>query len=335
MAKRRREDDSPSPEKRQKIQQIEDDRLDQALVKAVESGNTALVERLLAAGADVNAKDKDGSTALMLAAQTDDDIIWGDDADAIRVSRERSTDIVRRLLAVQGIKVNAQNEDGDTALLNAAYTGHTDIVRLLLAAGADVNAQNEDGDTALLHAAHYEYTDIARLLLAAGADVNAKYKDGDTALMWAAFNGHLDMVIVRLLLAAGADVNAQNEYGSTALMWAAQAGHTDIVDRLLAVQGIDVNAKNKDGDTALTKAAQEGHTAIVNLIRGVIARRRFRGVVRLGRPLRDAKVRAAERVYAPPGAFLDEEGNLSKEGGPGYIEVFNRQMPNFEEGVDE
>jgi hypothetical protein len=109
----------------------------------------------------------------------------------------------------------------------------------------------------------------------------------------------------------------------------------EIARRLLAVPGIDLNAKDKTGQTALMLAARWGYTDIVNLIKGLIARRRFRGVVRLGRPLRDAKVRAAERVYAPPGAFLDEEGNLSKEGGPGYMEVFNRQMPNFEEGVDE
>jgi ankyrin repeat protein len=339
--------------------------LDEALVKAADSGNTALVERLLAAGADVNAKDNYGDTALIAAADDGHtDIVerllaagadvnaqnndgrtpliaaakggninpW-DDEDYIRVARERSTDIVRRLLAVQGIKVNAQNKDGETALTIAALFSNADIVRLLLAAGADVNAKNKDGMTALMHAADEFATDadiVERLLAAPGADVNAKDKGGMTALMLAAFNGHLDMV--ERLLAAGADVNAKDKDGETALIAAADDGHTDIVERLLAA-GADVNAQNKDGDTAWMKAADRGHTAIVNLIRGLIARRRFRGVVRSRRPLRDAKVRAAERVYAPPGAFLDEEGNPSKEGGPGYIEVFNRQMPNFEEGV--
>ena len=308
--------------------------LNKALRVVVREGRADIVERLLAAGADVNAQDdKYGDTALMEAVKWENVNFW-DDPDFIPVSPEQSTDIVRRLLAVQGIKVNAQNKVGETALLNAARFSNADNVRLLLAAGADVNVKDKYGETVLMAAAEMGHTDIVELLLAApGIDVNAKDKDwtGWTALMTAVLNEHLD--IVERLLASGADVNAKDINGETVLFIAAERGDTDIAELLLAA-GADVNAKNQDGDTALMKAADRGHTAIVNLIRGLIARRRFRGVVRSRRPLRDAKVRAAERVYAPPGAFLDEEGNLSKEGGPGYIEVFNRQMPNFEEGVE-
>ena len=181
---------------------------------------------------------------------------------------------------------------GDTALIMAAWSGHTDVVeRLLAVRGIDVNAKG------------------------------SKFDAGFTALTWAATNGHAD--VVELLLAApGIDVNAKTDAGNTALMKAASHGDTDIVRRLLAAPGIDVKAKGRwGGNTALMLAAENGHTDVVNLIRGLIARRRFRGIVRMRPGLRDAKVRAAERVYAP--------------GGPGYNEIFARQKLNFKEGLDE
>ncbi len=55
---------------------------------------------------------------------------------------------VKALLKTQDI--NAQNREGQTALMEAACEGHTEIVRLLLQAGADPNAQNREGQTALI-----------------------------------------------------------------------------------------------------------------------------------------------------------------------------------------
>ncbi|MFX0200286.1 MAG: ankyrin repeat domain-containing protein, partial [Candidatus Hodarchaeota archaeon] len=79
------------------------------LMEAASKGDTEKVHALLAKGADVNAKDNDGLTALMRAAL------------------QGHTDTVHALLA-KGADVNAKDNDGLTALMRAALQGHTDTV---------------------------------------------------------------------------------------------------------------------------------------------------------------------------------------------------------------
>ena len=50
----------------------------------------------------------------------------------------------------KGVKIDAQSDDGWTALMLACREGHSDIVKLLLSQGASVHVRNEDGETALI-----------------------------------------------------------------------------------------------------------------------------------------------------------------------------------------
>jgi hypothetical protein len=93
-------------------------------------GNWTEVQEALAGGADINAKENDGATALMLAAQ------YG------------HLEVVR-LLLLRGAEVNAQDRKGATALMLASQKNQLRIVRALLLKGADVNAKNNDGATAM------------------------------------------------------------------------------------------------------------------------------------------------------------------------------------------
>jgi len=112
-----------------------------------------------------------------------------------------------------GADVNAQDDAGETALSNAASSGHVDLVKLLLEAGADVGAE---GSTAIIQAAssglsydpegRSQRGEVVNLLIEAGADVNVKSGWGETALMNAATDGNPE--VTRQLLKAGADVNA-------------------------------------------------------------------------------------------------------------------------------
>ena len=221
-----------------------------ALILAAASGHAEIVQLLLNAGANVDATSNDGNTALILAAESG------------------HAETVRRLLDARANMEFLGETDNieKTALTAAALRGHTEIVKILLDRGANVDATDNAGFTALMGGwnGRPESVPIVRLLLAADADVEATNNDGDTALIEAAQNG--DAEIVPLLLAAGANVNATNNYEVTALMYAALEGDAESV-RLLLAAGANVDATDNNGDTALRFAADNGHTEIVRLIR--------------------------------------------------------------------
>jgi ankyrin repeat protein len=160
----------------------------EAFFQAVGQGNVAEAKRLIEAGADVNAQDNRGYTAL------------------IRASGWRYTEIVK-LLIEAGADVNAKAEwNGRTALIHASASGdeYIETVKLLIEAGADVNAQDKYGYTALMAASQEGYEKVTKLLIEEGADVNAQNFDGITALMFAEKMGHTE--IVQALLETGVDV---------------------------------------------------------------------------------------------------------------------------------
>ena len=148
---------------------------------------------LLAAGADVNAKDSDGYTPLYSAVN------------------KGNTEIVRALLTA-GADVNAKfsNSYGAT-LLHDFMDGDEpesfgEIAKLLLAAGADVHAKDSYGNTPLHDVATFDNTEIVKTLLAAGADVNAKNRYGLTPMDFA------DGEIADVLSSAGAIINKEKEW---------------------------------------------------------------------------------------------------------------------------
>jgi uncharacterized protein len=82
------------------------------------------------------------------------------------------------------------------ALLRAAREGHADAVKeLVKTPGIDVNAVDESGNTALIEAARFGHDEVARALLAAGASTNVRDKNGKTPLMLAIAGGHEEVVI--------------------------------------------------------------------------------------------------------------------------------------------
>ena len=144
----------------------------------------------MAKGADVNAPEPDGTTALHWAVQRND------------------VDLVSRLLRA-GAKVNVKNSFGVSPMSEAALTANPALLDRLLAAGADVESPNADGQTALMVVARTGQVEAARVLMKKGAKVNAVEKwRGQTALMWAVAQGHTAMV--KELIASGADVNARS-----------------------------------------------------------------------------------------------------------------------------
>ncbi|MBQ8784549.1 MAG: ankyrin repeat domain-containing protein [Alphaproteobacteria bacterium] len=215
-----------------------------ALILATTLGNKEFVEFLVSKGADVDAKNNDGYTAFFLAL-----------LDGYKEIAE--------LLLSKGTNINVIANDGNTTLMSASGRGYKEIVELLLSKGADINAKSKAGFTALMFASLNGKKEVVELLLSKGADINAN-DDVGTALIMASLSGKKE--VVELLLSKGADINAKaSNNGYTALTYASSNGHKEIVELLLS-KGADINAKDDNGDTALMKASYDGKKEIVELL---------------------------------------------------------------------
>lgn len=161
-----------------------DRRGDTLLILSVRENNLQLFEELLARRARLNSRNRDGDTALRLAAFNGQEVF------------------VRRLVEA-GAAVNSY---GWTPLAYAAFNGHAPIVDYLLKRGAEVDARSENGSTALMIAARNGHLAVVQTLLRHHAKPDLRNENGLTALDWAQQTGNTD--IVEILRAAGAHSGA-------------------------------------------------------------------------------------------------------------------------------
>jgi ankyrin repeat protein len=229
-------------------------KVDRDMFVEVKADNTQEVERLIAAGANVNVQNEqeDGLTPLGWAA------VWGSNNAA-------------EILIAHGAGVNGSTKYGGTPLHVAAYNGQKETVEMLLRKGADVNARTVGGWTPLHKASEwiaFPYIskeaspsrvaaagDIIALLIAKGADVNARSNDGTMPIHLAAASGQ--KVLVERLVAKGADVNAKGMDNVTPLYMAAKMDRSDVAEWMIA-HGAEVDPRTKSGYTPLIIAAANG-----------------------------------------------------------------------------
>ncbi|VDD95672.1 unnamed protein product, partial [Enterobius vermicularis] len=144
------------------------------------------------------------------------------------------------------------NSSGWSALLYAAYMGHSAICSLLLDFGESVDASSIDGDTALIKAASCGNLSTIRLLIDRAATVDKQNLDGDTALSFAVIYSHNE--VVKFLLESGADPNVRNKSGMTPTLLACSVGHELTLISVLEFGG-NVYLKNEKGDDGEALAA--------------------------------------------------------------------------------
>jgi uncharacterized protein len=202
------------------------------IADAAAAGNHAAIERLLKSGADVNAQQLDGATALQWAA-------YRGDAQ------------LTELLLKADAKPSVANHNGVTPLWLAATSGYADVIQALLKGGADANEQLPLGRRPLMLAARSGNVDAVRALLERGADVNASEAErGTTALMQAADQGHAD--VLQELIKQGATVATVSKRvmrdGRSAAL-----GNSEDPRRAVRQQAIAVLCEAKNPDLAAVR----------------------------------------------------------------------------------
>ncbi len=159
------------------------------LIEAVANGDLPKVREIISTGGELEARDPQGRTALLLATH----------ADAFEIAKT---------LIAAGADVNAKDAIKDTPFLYAGAEGRTEILKAILATGkANLKDTNRYGGTALIPAAHHGHPDAVRVLLGTDIDIDHVNNLGWTALIEAVIlgdGGPVYQEIVGLLVDAGA-----------------------------------------------------------------------------------------------------------------------------------
>ena len=177
--------------------------MEQALISSDVSTAISLINR----GMDVNTVDRQGNTLLMQAVQRDLPKLFDyllqrrarlnshnrNGESALSLAAYMGHEIYVRRLVEAGAEVNFY---GWSPLAYAAFNGHAGIVDYLLKHGADVDGKTENGSTALFFAARFGHMNVVKLLLDHDADPGIENENDETAVDWALKSRNTDIEAV-------------------------------------------------------------------------------------------------------------------------------------------
>jgi ankyrin repeat protein/L-ascorbate metabolism protein UlaG (beta-lactamase superfamily) len=202
------------------------------------------VELLIEHGADINAENEGGGTALANCA-------WS-----------RNPDGMSKFLILHGARVNPEGATTVTPLHRAARSGQMAMVKNLVTNGAQVNRLDADGYTPVHYAIMNKNLEIVKYLVDHGAFLNiADNVLGNTELHMASILGCPD--ITEFLAGNGSDVSLKNKDGKTVFDLAWYYGHKDLAYFLLAKGSDDISLPDYvNAPCMLTQSIREGEANI-------------------------------------------------------------------------
>ena len=241
--KRQKRNFSRKKTKRMAVAETKDEPDEEALLLAAEDNDVDSIIDLLDRGTPVDCVTDDGYTPLQLACN------FGA-AEAAEVLLDRGADI------------NHSSKDMTTPLILCAYTGHGEVLDVLLndkhGQSLNLEAELENGASALYMAAQEGFVDCIHKLVVGGANPDHAAADGVIPLYVAAHEGHVPAVVE---LAKYSDVNYANSRGITPLYIAVQIDSEEAVKVLLDHKANPV-VQTSDGSTPVEAAIFHGNRKI-------------------------------------------------------------------------
>lgn len=191
----------------------------ESFIKAIENKDNIVFNLFIQAGMSQDAKDVNGYSVLMAAANAGNQEAFGQ-------------------LLEKNADIKAKTKQGMNVLLYAAEKGNASVIEIALEKGIDINDQDESGQTALYHAVKANQIESVKLILQQPAiDINKTDKKGVTPLMIAVKEGNLE--IIQTLLVANVDVRIKDSQGWTALKYAQNSRNDGIVKEIKSAGGME------------------------------------------------------------------------------------------------
>uniref|UniRef100_A0A0G4ICG8 Uncharacterized protein n=1 Tax=Chromera velia CCMP2878 TaxID=1169474 RepID=A0A0G4ICG8_9ALVE len=257
-----------------------------ALMKAVSMKNREAAQMILSDGADINAKQVSGDTALTAACRKPqwemvgflveegadvDVVVEFENVKALQIACKAAEkqldtralkDLVTKTSELADLKISAREDFVAESLVHFfCWHEFEELLLLSLSWGVDIDAVDVDGSTALMIAAARSKPHYVKLLIENGADIHKEDEFGDNALLYALPEGDdlppdpqeqsfisSPRTILDILLDRGVDINFRGSIGKTALHLAVDWGVTEIV-RFLVERGADLQVRNESGQT--------------------------------------------------------------------------------------
>ena len=256
--------------------------MDEVMDFAITEGDEAKTRELLAHSYDVNCKDGDGMTPLLLAARYQHENILrllleqgahpraqcnkGHTTLHWLACRVAITETSIDLLLRDRPPFEVADGNGITPLMAACIFGHVLLATRLIRHGADVRAKNSSGQTALYCAANRGMAPMISILVNYGAELEVKNCQGFTPLHSAASGPSDSSETVGQLIRAGADKEAIIDPGLFRPLHLALRSSNEACVTCLLESGADVEARDEYGWKPLHIAARLGQSEIVKML---------------------------------------------------------------------